>query len=172
MLYLVTLFVLIVIQRLSELRVATRNYKWAMAQGATEYGADHYWLFIVLHTGWLLGWLVEGWWRGAQLAQLWWLWLGIFVTAQALRYWALTSLGKQWNTRILIVPNADRIARGPYKFIPHPNYIAVVLELLSVPLIFGAWWTAIIASIANAIILLGVRIPAENKALNAYTHRE
>lgn len=165
------LFALIVIQRLSELQVAKRNYAWAMAQGATEYGAGHYWLFIVLHTGWLIGWLAEGWWRGGTLANNWWLWLGLFVMAQALRYWALTSLGKQWNTRILILPNAERIARGPYKLLPHPNYIAVVIELLSVPLIFGAWWTALIASVLNAVILLGVRIPAENKALEDYANR-
>lgn len=115
----------------------------------------------------MLGWLVEGLTRN-QASPIWWLWLMVFLLAQGLRYWAISSLGKYWNTRILIVPGARRVATGPYRFIPHPNYLAVALELFSLPLIFNAWITAIVATILNAILLLGIRIPAEERALRQY----
>jgi len=123
----------------------------------------------VLHTAWLLGWLLEGlgviatprtMTFGDALALF-----EAFVLAQGLRYWAIASLGSAWNTRILIIPGAERVRRGPYKWVNHPNYIAVAIELLAVPLIFGAWRTALLASAANAVLLLAVRIPAENAAL-------
>lgn len=156
---------LIGLQRLLELRLATRNRAWALAQGAKEFGAAHYPLFFGLHTGWMVGWVVETLWRGAALNSLWYVWLAIFVAAQGLRYWAIASLGRFWNTRILVIPGRQPVRRGPYKYMPHPNYVAVALELASVPLIFGAWLTALVASLLNAALLLGVRIPAEKKAL-------
>jgi methyltransferase len=159
------LFVAIVAQRLLELRVAKRNEAWAREQGAKEYGAGHYPLFFILHTGWLLAWPAEAWLTGPALADCWWLALAVFVGAQGLRYWAIRSLGQRWNTRILVLPGLPLVTRGPYRFVSHPNYVAVCLELASVPLVFGAWWTAAIASVANLALLLGVRIPAEVAAL-------
>ena len=165
MIWLALIFV--VTQRLLELRLARRNLAWALSQGAKEHGQEHYPLFFLLHIGWMLGWLLEGLSRG-QASSIWWLWLGLFILAQGLRYWAISSLGSYWNTRILIVPGAKRIARGPYKYIPHPNYVAVALELLSLPLVFNAWITALVASLLNAALLLLIRIPAEERALREY----
>jgi methyltransferase len=156
---------LIMIQRLLELRLAARNRAWALAAGAQEVGAGHYPLFFLLHTSWLVGWVVEAMLRGPALGQNWYFWLGLFGASQGLRYWCIASLGRFWNTRILIIPGAKAVRRGPYRFLAHPNYLAVAFELLSVPLIFGAWLAALVATILNAVLLLGVRIPAEEKAL-------
>ncbi|MCX7601596.1 MAG: hypothetical protein N2Z75_06625, partial [Meiothermus sp.] len=131
----------VVVQRLLELRLAQANLRWALAQGGREYGKEHYPLFFLLHGGWMLGWLLEGLARG-QLSPIWGVWLGVFLLAQALRYWAIRSLGQYWNTRIVVIPGARPIRSGPYRFFPHPNYLAVALELFSLPLIFGAWITA------------------------------
>lgn len=159
------LFIGIVGQRLLELRVAKRNEAWARQQGAQEHGAGHYPLFFVLHTGWLLAWPLEAWATGPALGVGWWAFLAVFMAAQALRYWAISSLGRRWNTRILVLPGEPLVRRGPYRFIPHPNYVAVVLELAAVPLVFGAYWTAAIVSGLNLALLLGIRIPAEVHAL-------
>lgn len=156
---------LISVQRFFELRLSARNRAWAMSAGAQEYGAKHYPLFVLLHTGWMAGWLVESLWRGSKLARLWYVWLGLFAAAQALRYWAIGSLGHYWNTRILVIPGAPLVRKGPYRFISHPNYVAVALELACAPLMFGAWLTALLASVLNAILLLRVRIPTEEEAL-------
>jgi len=102
---------------------------------------------------------------GPRLAPLWWVSLTVFGAAQGLRYWAITSLGKRWNTRILVLPGQPLVKTGPYRFIGHPNYVAVILELAAVPLVFGAWWTAAIVSLLNLALLLGIRIPAEVRAL-------
>jgi len=157
----------VVVQRILELRLAQANLRWAISQGAREYGREHYPLFFLLHLGWMLGWLLEGLAR-QQLSPIWWLWLAVFVLAQGLRYWAIQSLGRYWNTRIIIVPGAKKIAGGPYRYLRHPNYLAVALELLSLPLIFNAWITALAATLLNAWLLLTVRIPAEEKALSTY----
>lgn len=157
----------VVLQRILELRLAQANLRWALSQGAREYGREHYPLFFLLHIGWMLGWLLEGLAR-QQLSPIWWLWLALFVLAQGLRYWAIQSLGRYWNTRIIIVPGAKRIVSGPYRYLRHPNYLAVALELLSLPLIFNAWITALAATLLNALLLLTIRIPAEEKALSTY----
>lgn len=162
--------VFVAIQRLLELRVAKRNLEWAMSQGAKEYGREHYPLFFLLHVGWMLGWLLEGLARN-QISDIWWLWLGILILAQGLRYWAITSLGKFWNTRILIIPGGERKKVGPYQYLPHPNYLAVALELLSLPLVFNAWISALVATVLNALLLLLIRIPAEERALQDYSRQ-
>lgn len=158
------LLCVLVVQRMLELRLAKRNETWAHQQGAKEFGARHYPLFFLLHGGWILGWLLEGLGQDA-LPETWWLWVGIFAIAQALRYWAIGSLGRRWNTRVLVLPGCTPIARGPYRFLAHPNYVAVALELAAVPMALGATWTAVIASGLNAALLLGVRIPCEMHAL-------
>jgi methyltransferase len=158
-------FAALVLQRGLELRVAKANERAARARGAVEHGAGHYPLFFVLHGAWMLGWPLEAWLRGLQLDPRWPLWLGAFAGAQLLRYWAISSLGSRWNTRVLVVPGDRPLARGPYRFLAHPNYVAVAIELACVPLVFGSWMTAVLASIANAIVLIGVRIPCETRAL-------
>ena len=155
----------IALQRLAELQLAAGNRKRLLAQGGREYSSDHYPLLVVLHTGWLLCWPAEVWLGERVPDTIWPLWLALFGAAQILRYWCIVSLGPYWNTRILILPGAMPIRRGPYRYIPHPNYLAVVLELACVPLLFGAWLTAAAFSLLNAWLLLAVRIPAENEAL-------
>jgi methyltransferase len=165
-LYVFILFV--IVQRLLELRVAKRNEAWARSKGAIEHAPEHYPWMVAMHTAWILAMFFESLARGSQLGPLWFVWLSVFVLAQFGRYWAISSLGSYWNTRILIVPGAKLVRRGPYQFTPHPNYVVVALELLTGPLIFGAWITAIIWTVLNAILLLGVRIPAEERALETY----
>ena len=156
---------LIIVQRLLELGHAKRNLAWAMANGGKEYAPEHYPVMVALHSSWVVALLLEGWLRGATLSSLWWLWLGLFCIAQVLRYIVISSLGKLWNTRIIIVPNAKLVRSGLYSLVKHPNYMIVALELLVTPLIFDAWLTAIIFSLLNAVLLLGFRIPAEERAL-------
>jgi methyltransferase len=151
-------------QRLWELRIAERNRIYAMQAGGIEYGARHYPLFFVLHIGWLVGWMLEAW-QADSLHEYWYGWLIILLSAETLRYMAIKTLGTQWNTRIIIVPGAKRVQTGLYRYIAHPNYLAVCLELLALPMLLSAWKTAIIASVCNAVILLFIRIPAENSAL-------
>lgn len=155
----------IVVQRLTELRLAARNEAWARGAGAVEHGRGHYPLFFVLHTAWLLAWPAEALLNGPALANGWIVWAAVFAVAEGLRYWAILTLGRRWNTRVLVVPDLTPIARGPYRLMRHPNYVAVVLELFAVPLMFGAVWTAAVASVLNGALLLGVRIPVENRAL-------
>lgn len=158
-------FVAITVQRGLELRVARRNAAIAAERGAREFGAGHYPAFFLLHGAWMLGWLIEAFVRGPQVSPQWPWWLVGFVAAGLLRYWAITSLGSRWNTRILVVPGDAPLRRGPYRWLAHPNYLAVVIELLCVPLLFGAWTTAAVCSGLNAVLLLVVRIPAERTAL-------
>jgi len=159
----------VVAQRVGELKLARRNEGWARAPGAREFGAGHYPLFFVLHGGWLIAWPIEASLRdgGAGLAPppIAGLAIATFVLAQGLRYWSIASLGRRWNTRILVLADMRPIRSGPYRFIAHPNYLAVSLEIAALPLAFGANLTAAVASFANAVVLLGVRIPAETRAL-------
>jgi methyltransferase len=171
MLYLLGFIAAIIIQRLLELRVAKRNLRFALANGAKEYAPEHYKYLVLLHVSWIVLMLLEGILRGSSLNTLWWLWLSIFVLAQLGRYWAISSLGKYWNTRIVIIPGGNLVAKGPYKYLKHPNYIIVALELFVAPMIFGCWVTALISSVVNAALLLGVRIPAEERALEEYQRR-
>jgi methyltransferase len=168
MLYLIGFITAIIVQRLTELRVAKRNLEFALSNGGKEYAPEHYKYIVLLHVSWIVFMLLEGILRGSSLSSLWWLWLGIFVLAQIGRYWAITSLGKYWNTRIIIIPNGNLVAKGPYKYMKHPNYIIVALELFVAPMIFGCWVTAVISSLVNAGLLLGIRIPAEERALEEY----
>src|SRR5215218_6668834 len=116
---------------------------------------------VALHVLWLLSTLIEGVLRGPVL---WPVPLALFLLVQPLRYWAIFSLGENWNTRILVVPGAKLVRRGPYRYLKHPNYFVVVVEILAFPLIFGAWITALVYSILNAV-LLSTRIREENRAL-------
>jgi methyltransferase len=172
---LVTLLAIIVLQRVSELRLAARNLSWALERGGRLIEEPHYWMFFVLHTGWLLAWPLEAWLRGPGLSGTWWgawwVYLVGFAAAEALRYWAIASLGPRWNTKIVVLDGEPLVRRGPYRYFAHPNYIAVALELAFVPLIFGAWITAIVCTVLNAALLLGLRIPAEVEAVRAAAPR-
>mgnify|MGYP002780449939 CR=1 FL=1 len=154
----------VVIQRLAELVYANANTKRLLAEGGQEYGRSHYPLFIMLHAGWLLAILLHA--RPAATPDL--LLLGAFVASQLFRFWTLASIGRWWTTRIISAPNFPRIRKGPYRFIAHPNYAVVVVEIALLPLLLGAPVVALIFSGANAI-LLAFRIRMESQVLQ---HRD
>ena len=164
MLALFIILVALALQRGLELLVSRRHERALRAKGAYERGAGHYPVIVGLHAGWLVSMLLEAWVWGAELSLLWPLWLALFVGGQALRYWAILSLGERWTTRVVILPGAPLVERGPYKHLQHPNYLAVALEIFSAPLIFGASFTALAFTLLNVGVLL-LRIRTEARAL-------
>ena len=150
----------IVAQRVGELLHANRNTRRLLGEGGQEHGADHYQYFIFLHGAWIavIALLVDPQ-HGIHPAIL-----ALFVATQLLRLWTLASIGRWWTTRIISAPHFDRVKRGPYKFISHPNYLVVILEIAIVPLMLGLPWVALVFSILNAI-LLRHRIRVENAVL-------
>lgn len=151
-------------ERVFELWLSRRNARAAFARGGVESGAAHFPVMAAVHTLFLLSCAVEGSLRPFPGA-LGWAALGGAVLAQGLRYWAITTLGVRWNVRVIVVPGEALVSSGPYRFVRHPNYAAVCLEMICVPLVHGAWVTAAVFSLANAA-LLAVRIPAEERALH------
>lgn len=161
----------VVMQRLIEVMYARSNERYMKKQGAVEAGAKHYKWIVLLHVLFFVSLIVEVFYLGGGRGAGWIFFFVVFIIAQILRVWALTSLGRFWNTKILVLPGAELVNKGPYRWIPHPNYIVVALEIFSLPLIFGAWRTALAFTVANAVLLLFVRIPAEEKALQKYGRR-
>jgi methyltransferase len=154
------------VERLVELVLSTRHARAAFARGGVEYGRGHYPAMVALHVGLLLACAIEVLLAGRPfLPWLGWPMLFLVLLSQALRYWCIATLGRQWNTRIIVVPGAGLVTGGPYRFLPHPNYVAVVVEGFALPLVHTAWMTALGFTVLNAVLLLGVRIPAEDRAL-------
>lgn len=162
----IVLLVFLIVQRLAELVHAKRNARLAFARGGREYGAGHYPLIVALHVSWFVAWIAEHILRGGELLQPWWLFVGVITLTQVLRYWTIATLGPAWNTRIIVVPGAERVTAGPFKVVSHPNYIIVLVEFFVIPLFAGAYLTAIIATALNYLILTRIRIPAEERAVN------
>jgi methyltransferase len=157
----------IAVERLAELVVSQRNRAWSRARGGVEFGARHYPAMVILHTGLLAGCVVEALHR-PFIPALGWPMLAIVLCAQGLRWWCIATLGPQWNTRVIVVPGAPRVTGGPYRLLSHPNYVAVVLEGVALPLVHTAWVTAIVFTVLNAA-LLWTRITVENDALARLT---
>jgi methyltransferase len=165
MIWYVLLIAAVACERVAELVVSNRNLAWSRTRGGIEFGAGHYPVMVVLHTGLLVGCLAEViWLHRPFLPSLGWPMLVIVVAAQALRWWCITTLGRQWNTRVVVVPGAPRVSGGPYRLIPHPNYVAVIAEGVALPLVHTAWITALVFTVLNAA-LLTTRITTENNAL-------
>ncbi len=159
------LIALVGLERLAELRLSLANTAWAKARGGREYGQGHYPPMVVLHTALLGGALLEVVVLDRPfLPLLGWTMLVLVAASQALRWWCITTLGKQWNTRVVVVPDLPLVRRGPYAVISHPNYVAVVVEGAALPLVHSAWVTALVFTVLNAM-LLRVRIRTENAAL-------
>lgn len=149
----------VTLQRLAELFLAERNTRRLRAAGAQEHGSGHYPLLVGLHVAWL--------------AALWWSapvrpieppLLALFILLQLGRVWVIAALGRRWTTRIIVKPGAPLVRSGPYRFVNHPNYVIVALEIAVLPLVFGLIELALLFSLLNAVIL-AIRIRAENRAL-------
>jgi methyltransferase len=154
------------VERIIELVISTRNARAAIAQGGREYGIRHFPWMVALHTGLLAACFLEAWLLERPfLPWLGWPMLVLVVLSQALRYWCISSLGRQWNTRVIVVPGAGMVSRGPYRWMRHPNYVAVVIEGIALPLVYTSWITAVAFTVLNAVLLLGFRIPVEERAL-------
>lgn len=163
------LFAIIIAQRLIELVIAKRNENWMRSKGAIEVGATHYPWMIILHTMFFISLLLEVQFLNRLLSPFWIVLFMIFLFTQLLRIWCLVSLGHFWNTKILVLPNVSVQKKGPYRWIRHPNYVVVATEIIIVPLLFSAYYTAVLFTLLN-ILMLAVRIPAEEAALKKYTN--
>ena len=158
----IALLAFVTLQRLVELPIARANTARLVAAGGLEVAPRHYPLIVALHAAWL--------------ATLWWLapglplhfgFLALFALVEMARVWVLRTLGPRWTTRIILVPGEQLVARGPYRFVDHPNYLVVAAEIAVLPMVFGLWQVALVFSILNAAIL-AVRVRAENRALESY----
>jgi methyltransferase len=155
-------------ERLFELRVSNRHASIAFRNGGIEFGRGHFPSMVALHTSLLVGAVVEVVLLDRPFLGFFsWVMLTITALSQVARYWVIWALSAQWNTRVIVIPGASRVRRGPYRFdwLRHPNYWVVGIEGLALPLIHAAWITALSFTILNAILLLGFRIPTENRAL-------
>lgn len=156
----VAILALVTIQRLAELWLSGRNTRRLLAQGAHEAGRSHYPLIVLLHAAWLATlWVLA---PGRPVS---WPLLGAFLLLQLARWWVIATLGPRWTTRIIVLPDTPRVRTGPYRFVDHPNYLVVALEIALLPLVFGLVGTALVFSLLNAAVL-AVRIGAENRALS------
>lgn len=155
----IVILALVTLQRLGELWLSNRNTRRLLGKGAHEVGAGHYPLIVAVHALWLacLWWLAPG--RGVDG-----FWLGMFVLLQVARIWVMATLGGRWTTRIIVLPDAPLVRRGPYRFVDHPNYLIVVGEIAALPLAFGLWQVALAFTLLNAAVL-AIRIREENRAL-------
>jgi methyltransferase len=154
---------LVTAQRLGELVYARRNTRRLLARGGMETGAAHYPLIVGLHAAWLIGLWLIAWDRPLHAP-----WLVAYLVLQALRAWTLVSLGGRWTTRIITIPGESLVRRGPYRVLPHPNYLVVIGEIAVLPLVFGLWGYALVFSVLNAGVLW-IRIRAEDQALRRQT---
>ena len=164
--FLFTALVLAVgIERLVELAVSKRHAAWAFSRGGMEFGRGHFPAMVALHTTLLFGALAEVWMlKRPFLPILGWAALAVVAASQTLRWWCIATLGRQWNTRVIVVPGLPLVSRGPYRLLRHPNYVAVVLEGAALPLVHSAWVTAAGFTVLNAA-LLARRIQVEENAL-------
>ncbi len=160
-----TFLALVCLERLVELVLSTRNAAWSRARGGVEFGRGHFPPMVALHTALLLGCALE-----PMLAHrtfvpwLGWPMLAVALAAQGLRWWCVATLGPRWNTRVIAVPGLPLVDRGPYRWIKHPNYLAVVIEGIALPLAGSAWITGVVFTLLDAIVLT-VRIRCEDQAL-------
>jgi methyltransferase len=159
------LVALVGVERVVELVVSQRNLRWSRAHGGIEFGASHYPYMVVLHVFLLVGSVIEVWvWRPTLVPALSLTMLVLVVASQVLRWWCIVTLGRRWNTRVVVVPGMPPVTAGPYRWLRHPNYVAVIVEGFALPLVGSAWVTALLFTLLN-IPLLRTRIRVENQAL-------
>lgn len=163
------LIAVIAVQRLWELGLSRRHITALRARGAVEVGADHYPWMVALHTMFLVSCLFEVWlldrpWQAVVAAVA----IAVLALALALRWWTLRTLGDRWTTRVFVVPGEDLVRDGPYRWLRHPNYLVVVMEIAAIPMVHCAWMTSVLFSVAN-LVLLRERIRVEDRALARLT---
>jgi methyltransferase len=157
-------FVVLAVQRVGELVHSARNVRALRRRGAREYAAGHFPLLVLVHVLFPLALLYEVALLGSRPGPHWPLALACWLAAQALRYSAVSALGERWSVGVWVLPGEPLVRRGPYRFLRHPNYVAVVTELVAAPMMFGAWRTAVAITLLNACAL-AIRIRAEEAAL-------
>ena len=156
------ILIFVIIQRIGELVYASRNTNWLLSKGAVEAGSSHYYLFPLLHGAWIV--TIVLWVYSNNLEAIWSEFFLVYCLLQLLRVWIFISLGRRWTTRIIILPRKPLISSGPYRFLKHPNYVLVWVEVAVFPLIFGAWHIALAFTLLNTLLLMH-RIRVENSAL-------
>ena len=166
MIWSILLLTAVTIERLGELWLAKSNTKALMARGAIEVAASHYPAIVILHATWLLGLWLLTWDATLHMG-----WVAVFAGLQVLRLWTLSTLGRRWTTRIIVVPGETLVKGGPYRLLRHPNYVVVIGEIAVLPLCFDMPLYALVFTLANALILT-IRIRAENAALSGLSHAE
>lgn len=154
----------VIVQRVIELGIAKRNEKVSFSKGGKEYDKKGYIVIVIMHILFFISLFTEKFYFARSLNKYWVIFLILFIAAQFLRYWAIVSLGNLWNTRIIIVPGSKLVKYGPYKYFKHPNYMAVITELAVIPFMFSCFYTAVLFSSIN-LILLKRRIEIEENAL-------
>ncbi|QBP43044.1 isoprenylcysteine carboxyl methyltransferase [Paenisporosarcina antarctica] len=159
----------VIVQRIVELFVARNNEIWMRSQGAYEVGASHYPFMLAIHVGFFISLIFEFVILGRSLSANFLLFLVIFLVLQMMRVWVISSLGRFWNTKIIVLPGAPVVNKGPFRLIKHPNYIVVSCEIFIIPLMFGAYFTALVFTLLN-LIILSIRIPIEEAALREVTN--
>lgn len=160
---------IVILQRIIELAISKHNEKWLLSQGAVQYGAGHYKFIVLMHICFFVSLFEEHFIgnRSKELNILNYSFLVLFIILQIGRVWVLASLGKYWNTKIFRIKKRSLVKRGAYKYFKHPNYAIVILEIIVLPMIFNLYYTAIIFTVWNGIMLT-IRIKEENKALNIH----
>ncbi|MEU2679034.1 isoprenylcysteine carboxyl methyltransferase family protein [Streptomyces sp. NPDC007107] len=172
MIWYAALVLAVAAERLAELTLALRNARWSLARGGTEAGRGHYPVMVALHTALLAACLAETWLAGRPFVPWFgWTMVAAVAAAQGLRWWCVRTLGPRWNTRVIVVPGLPLVTGGPYRWLRHPNYVAVAAEGAALPLVHGAWVTAVLFTVGNAA-LLTVRIRCEEGALSRLTGAE
>lgn len=156
---------LVTLQRLGELLLARRNTTALLARGAYEVGAAHYPLIVAVHAAWLVALWVFGRNQPVNLLAL-----TAFVLLQGARVWVLATLGSRWSTRIIVLPGEPLIARGPYRYLSHPNYVIVVAEIALLPLALHLPMLALVFTVLNAAVLV-IRVRTETRALSVAASR-
>ncbi len=159
-----SMLLILAVQRISELVISKRNEQWLKAQGGYEVGAEHYKYMVLLHATWFIAMIAEHYLRSTGVSPMWQAWLVVIILAQIGRYAVIATLGKFWNTRIIVVPHAPLVKSGLYRVVKHPNYWIVGTEIAVFPLLFELYITSLIYSILNAF-MLAVRIRVEENAL-------
>ncbi len=159
-------FILLIgVERLVELAVSRRNARWSFDHGGREFGRGHYPVMVSMHGLLLVSCIAEvAFLHRPFIAWLGWPMVALVAASTAIRWWCVATLGKHWNPRLIVIPDAPLVSGGPYRFLHHPNYTAVAVEVVALPLVHSAWLTAVVFSVANAAVLR-VRIGWENRAL-------